>query len=1238
MMRKVLLPFLVSALVGAAAVASATLAQNWKLDAPQTLRTATLTTMQLTGNVVTATTAAPHNFQIGEQVYIATNGSAVWDSIAPKYTPFGITGVPSPTTFTYARTAANVPATAVTGTASVAWLGLVFENRGMAYNDATGHVLVARGLATANSCGVHVVNFDGTDVGELKMGADISNKALTANVATITTVQPHNLAVNQSVFVMTNPPDPIFNGQFTVTGVPTANTFTYAKTNADVASTPTGGTTNIFVGGTVPLTKLRSVKGGVYSSSLTIGTQSLTDVFTVYYWPTEASVPYVIFRNNSVTAATPPTFNVGPRLPASALTTFRIGDTFDVVADGTLPNANVEIYTAKAVQAAAGVDRVYKLTFVANSAAVTAASETLLQGGDSAGGNLPAGGLWVDGFGGPIFVSSSTESGYWDNGGLYRAPVKPAVSPGDFNCGVLTSNSNGRGQTVGAKKYFAYVERGTSGHPDILNGYGRVAVADVTTTFPAAAYVDNTGARTNWVRGNTNGTGDVAWDDQTVRSGRLFAMPTNQYVGSFSLPAVVAPSTKTWDGGAGTDKWVDANNWNPDGVPTTDNDVVLDHSSVAGAYTVKITGLHTVVCRTLTIDAANAAPIKLRNTGEGEPCGTPYQANGAGLSDISVSGTYRLPLVKDDNPAPRFRVEILKGKSFVTSKALTANVATLGTLSSFATNANNLAVGDTITVALDPPDATFDGTYTVTAVAAASVSYAKTAADVASTPAYGSVQPAVEQIRWNNVNSTSVFANGAAGIFGQAGATGVAIAAATPIPLSDGYSVQFASATGHVTGDAWQFNPTSVGNALVIKGDGTPANDLVVQNGGSLENYSASRFAYIPNAFNVWGGGNKCFFGPNGTYVHANSAIAASTQWPSDWTAAPVSYAVFDGATTWDAASNNVTDYYPYASATVAANIPSMFRAFQFGNVAVRNSYTALGLATAGYSNTGNVTALRIKGNVDIGAGAALTLQTSQKISIEGNITNNGVTPGLSLQTGATPAVEFNGNTTISGTGPFTFGTGVSVPAGKSVTLSGVNLVIPATKAATVDGTLNTGANRLEAGTAAAAVGTVAGNGKVIGTIKQWVSAGTATYNLPLGTATKNTSCSVAFTVAPTTGGSLTATFTSTAPGNSGLPLLDGAVNLVDATDQGFWTIAAGDGLAGGTYTGSFDSGNLTDLDPNLAVLRVVKRVDGSNPWTLDGADGGNTGAIITRTGMTGFSDFSIAAPTVAAVNEWSLY
>ena len=63
----------------------------------------------------------------------------------------------------------------------------------------------------------------------------VSNKALTSNVATLTTSAAHNLAVGDEVWI--EGVDATFNGKYTVTGVPTTTTFTYAKTASNVAST-----------------------------------------------------------------------------------------------------------------------------------------------------------------------------------------------------------------------------------------------------------------------------------------------------------------------------------------------------------------------------------------------------------------------------------------------------------------------------------------------------------------------------------------------------------------------------------------------------------------------------------------------------------------------------------------------------------------------------------------------------------------------------------------------------------------------------------------------------------------------------------------------------------------------------------------------------------------------------------------------------------------------------------------
>jgi hypothetical protein len=77
----------------------------------------------------------------------------------------------------------------------------------------------------------------------------ISNKALTSNVATLTTSAAHGLTVGMTITI--TDVDSTFNGEYRITTVPTTTTFTYAKTASNVTSTavsPVGtGVTNSVV-------------------------------------------------------------------------------------------------------------------------------------------------------------------------------------------------------------------------------------------------------------------------------------------------------------------------------------------------------------------------------------------------------------------------------------------------------------------------------------------------------------------------------------------------------------------------------------------------------------------------------------------------------------------------------------------------------------------------------------------------------------------------------------------------------------------------------------------------------------------------------------------------------------------------------------------------------------------------------------------------------------------------------
>jgi len=67
------------------------------------------------------------------------------------------------------------------------------------------------------------------------LAADVNNKSLTSNIATLTTASAHGFSVGQTVTVAGV--DSTFNGTYVISQVPTATSFRYAKTAANVEST-----------------------------------------------------------------------------------------------------------------------------------------------------------------------------------------------------------------------------------------------------------------------------------------------------------------------------------------------------------------------------------------------------------------------------------------------------------------------------------------------------------------------------------------------------------------------------------------------------------------------------------------------------------------------------------------------------------------------------------------------------------------------------------------------------------------------------------------------------------------------------------------------------------------------------------------------------------------------------------------------------------------------------------------
>ena len=113
----------------------------------------------------------------------------------------------------------------------------------------------------------------------------ISNKALTSNVATLTTSAAHGLSVGMQIVITSV--DATFNGTYTITGVPTTTTFTYAKTATAVASTAVSPV------GTGVAELVHFVD---YNSGTDLPVYAICDDGTFAYWITNTATKKTVYK------------------------------------------------------------------------------------------------------------------------------------------------------------------------------------------------------------------------------------------------------------------------------------------------------------------------------------------------------------------------------------------------------------------------------------------------------------------------------------------------------------------------------------------------------------------------------------------------------------------------------------------------------------------------------------------------------------------------------------------------------------------------------------------------------------------------------------------------------------------------------------------------------------------------------------------------------------------------------
>jgi len=236
----------------------------------------------------------------------------------------------------------------------------------------------------------------------------------------------------------------------------------------------------------------------------------------------------------------------------------------------------------------------------------------------------------------------------------------------------------------------------------------------------------------------------------------------------------------------------------------------------------------------------------------------------------------------------------------------------------------------------------------------------------------------------------------------------------------------------------------------------------------------------------------------------------------------------------------------------------------------------------------------------------------------------------------------------VSSTAQFIGTSAQNVPHGNYYTLIMTSGAKTLTGNVTVRNLMNMGTNItvspyvLTLGTSATSAGTLTRTGgTIIGTFTRWFAASTtsgSTGLFPIGTSSYYRPIEFDYTSAPSAGGSLTASFISSDPGNTGLPLYDFTIAQSEFLDQegidGYWHVL-NSGVTGGTYSVIATATSFTNVSsaasPGYSDLRLIRRSTSSSAWTLPGTAVVTTGSgsvpVLSRTGITANGgDFGISS------------
>ena len=160
-------------------------------------------------------------------------------------------------------------------------------------------------------------------------------------------------------------------------------------------------------------------------------------------------------------------------------------------------------------------------------------------------------------------------------------------------------------------------------------------------------------------------------------------------------------------------------------------------------------------------------------------------------------------------------------------------------------------------------------------------------------------------------------------------------------------------------------------------------------------------------------------------------------------------------------------------------------------------------------------------------------------------------------------------------------------------------------------------------------------NGWLNGTLIRWINALAGVRDFPIGTAMTKRLAQINFTGVPSAH-TLTASFTASAPGTTGLPVTTQGITATHVSPTGYWTIDANVGQTA-AYTATVNAAGFTKTDGLTTItdfpnIRLIKRPTGGAwaSFTSSTVAGPGSLTAVSAAGLAGFSQFAIGGTAAA--------